>query len=739
MIRKFYATAALALLTTIGAQAQLTQETIVFPRGSVWKYLDNGSDQGTAWYDVSFNDAAWASGPAELGYGDGNEATVVSFGPSSGAKYPCTYFRSSFNLTALPTGNQRVVVKLRRDDGAVIYINGQEVVRDNMPSGTITYQTWATGTVDGSNESTYFTFTIPATALVVGNNVIAAQIHQDRPSSSDISFDLEIAFTEFLAPLECDSHLDSLHISRFVSVLPSVQPDSLRIPATHTFQMLVQEGDPYTDPNEGVTKGLFDFTGFVPKNGTSSTEGWLSLNHELGSWPAAGVSMMTLNFDTANSVWNVTNNTPVDFSVVYGTGRNCSGAVTPWGTVITAEETLPSADVNGDGFQDVGWLVELDPETATVRDHRGNNRPQKLWKLGRMSHENCVVNPWDRKTVYLGNDENPGYIFRFIADNPEDLTAGQLYVLKLDGPLNSATTGSWVGIPNTTPADCNNARSFAASVGATNFDQIEDVEISPLDSMIYFTSKASSRVYRFRDEGVRVSRAEVFVGNSDFIYNIRTEDDIIPEQWRGGVDNLTFDSKGNLYVIQDGGRNHIWMVPPCHTQMEPAVKLFAVTPAGCEPTGMTMTPDDKYMFVSMQHPSSSNATEQLDASGRLVKFNRESCIVIARKEFLGPEAIKDTTGTEEPKNIGGLKAINAINVYPNPTDGNVSIAVDVAFEGNAMISITAVNGADVRLISRRLQKGNNQVEVDMKNLPAGMYFATVSVNGQSSTVKIVKQ
>lgn len=728
----------LAIAMALGAQAQQVRETVIMPRGSSWKYLDNGTDQGTNWYSVNFNDSAWASGLAELGYGDGGEATVLNYVPFNGGKNPCTYFRKSFALTAMPVGSQKLGLKIKRDDGVVVYINGQEAFRDNMPSGAVGYDTYASATVDGGNESTFFYYDVPDSFFVLGNNTIAVSIHQDRPQSSDISFDLEVVMSEFTPPVVCDQSLDSLHISRFVSVMPSVQPDSIRIPSTHTFQMIVQEGDPYTNAAEGNTKGLFDFTGFVPRNG-SSTEGWLSINHELGSWPAAGVSMLTINFDTANSIWNVTNNTPVDFTDVEGTGRNCSGTVTPWGTIITSEETLPSRDNNGDGYQDIGWNVEIDPATASIVDHNGDGKKEKLWGLGRMSHENVVVNPWDRKTVYQGNDENPGYIFRFIADVPEDLTRGQLYVLKLDGPLDNATTGQWIGIPNSTPADCNNARAFASAVGATNFDQIEDVEISPLDSMIYFTSKASSRVYRFKDEGQRVSRVEVFVGNSASIYNIQTENDIVPEQWRGGVDNLTFDSKGNLYVIQDGGRNHIWMVPPCHTQTNPAVKLFAVTPAGSEPTGMTMSPDDKFMFVSIQHPSSSNATEQKDASGRLVKFNRESAIVIARKEFLGPEAIKpDTTGTTSVTEWGN-EAINSFTAYPNPTSHNVTLNADVSYPANAIITLTTIQGADVRLISRRFEKGLNSVELDLQNLPSGLYIATISVNGTKKSIKIIKQ
>jgi len=62
--------------------------------GDSWKYLDDGSNQGTAWRTPGFNDSSWAEGNAELGYGDGDEATVVSYGPSSNNKYITTYFRS---------------------------------------------------------------------------------------------------------------------------------------------------------------------------------------------------------------------------------------------------------------------------------------------------------------------------------------------------------------------------------------------------------------------------------------------------------------------------------------------------------------------------------------------------------------------------------------------------------------------------------------------------------------------
>ncbi|MCW5920378.1 MAG: hypothetical protein KIS71_11420, partial [Bacteroidetes bacterium] len=63
----------------------------IFPLNSVWKYLDNGTNQGTAWRDSNFSDASWSSGNAKFGYGEGDESTIVSFGPNAANKFVTTY------------------------------------------------------------------------------------------------------------------------------------------------------------------------------------------------------------------------------------------------------------------------------------------------------------------------------------------------------------------------------------------------------------------------------------------------------------------------------------------------------------------------------------------------------------------------------------------------------------------------------------------------------------------------
>ena len=175
-----------------------TTSMTLISRGSVWRYKDDGSDQGAAWRYLNFNDDSWAAGPAQLGYGDNDEATVVGYGPSSSNKYPTTYFRHVFNVENASDFTE-LSLGIVRDDGAVVYINGVEATpRINMQSGNINYLTWASGSnvpVGGADESTFYTYDIDPDILLDGSNIIAVEIHQVNGTSSDISFDLELAGT----------------------------------------------------------------------------------------------------------------------------------------------------------------------------------------------------------------------------------------------------------------------------------------------------------------------------------------------------------------------------------------------------------------------------------------------------------------------------------------------------------------------------------------------------------------
>ena len=183
--------AALLAVSAISPAPMQAQQSVLVPAGALWKYLDTGADQGTAWRTPAFNDSGWKTGAAELGYGDGDEATLVAYGPNSTAKFTTTYFRRAFTV-ADPSAYGGLTLRVLRDDGAIVYLNGTEVFRTNMPTGAVTAATFASSVVFDANERTYVTAAVNPARLVAGTNVLAVEIHQSDATSSDISFNLEL-------------------------------------------------------------------------------------------------------------------------------------------------------------------------------------------------------------------------------------------------------------------------------------------------------------------------------------------------------------------------------------------------------------------------------------------------------------------------------------------------------------------------------------------------------------------
>jgi len=194
-------------MTTIGDQSLLAPnltlsaaaDQTMIAAGSTWKYHAQGVDLGTAWRTVDFIDNTWASGPAQLGYGDGDESTTLSFGGNTSNRYPTYYFRHSFSVTN-PNSTASLTLRYLRDDGCVIYLNGVEIVRSNMPGGSIAYNTLATSAIGGADETSWHQTAVNPALLRVGTNVIAVELHQSAINSSDISFDLELISTPAQGP-----------------------------------------------------------------------------------------------------------------------------------------------------------------------------------------------------------------------------------------------------------------------------------------------------------------------------------------------------------------------------------------------------------------------------------------------------------------------------------------------------------------------------------------------------------
>jgi hypothetical protein len=160
------------------------------PADANWRYLDDGSNQGTGWRASAFDDSTWDFGLAELGYGD-TQTTTVGYGGDPNNKYITTYFRKEFTIADHSIYNS-IDLEAIRDDGMVVYLNGIEIWRDHI-SGTVDYTTLADSPeIGGSGETTWITNNIATTGLITGTNVIAVEIHQVLITSSDISFNFKL-------------------------------------------------------------------------------------------------------------------------------------------------------------------------------------------------------------------------------------------------------------------------------------------------------------------------------------------------------------------------------------------------------------------------------------------------------------------------------------------------------------------------------------------------------------------
>lgn len=169
--------------------------TVLSPLGATWKYLDNGSDQGTAWRAPGFNDSTWSNGVARLGFGADAAATTTIRRYLSGTSGPQAtnyYFRRAF-VVADPSAFATVQFRYQRDDGCVVYLNGSLLFTNNMGAGPYTSLTLAASTISGAAATQLFhTNTFPASILLAGTNTIAVEVHQVSATSSDIAWEMQV-------------------------------------------------------------------------------------------------------------------------------------------------------------------------------------------------------------------------------------------------------------------------------------------------------------------------------------------------------------------------------------------------------------------------------------------------------------------------------------------------------------------------------------------------------------------
>lgn len=168
--------------------AESSETTTLVASGSQWQYYDGGSLDGQSWTSTAYNDQAWSQGQAPIGYGKDQAVTTTT------SMLPTYYFRTRFTLDEQPASDAEFMLNYVVDDGFILYINGVEAGRYNMPAGSVGYSTYAT--TYAPNNPDQGTLTLNAGLLRKGENVVAVEVHNNSANSSDILWEASLLLSE---------------------------------------------------------------------------------------------------------------------------------------------------------------------------------------------------------------------------------------------------------------------------------------------------------------------------------------------------------------------------------------------------------------------------------------------------------------------------------------------------------------------------------------------------------------
>lgn len=170
--------------------SNLFSQKQIIASGEEWQYYDKGYLDNN-WFLNLDDTKNWKTGITPIGYGDRKITTQISFGSDKDNKHLSKYFKKTVNISN-PSEYLAYGFQLKRDDGIIIYLNGKEVFRNNLPLGTITSKTLAIDLIDGKSESEIIFTALDTKDFLIGKNTISVSIHQASESSSDCIFDFEM-------------------------------------------------------------------------------------------------------------------------------------------------------------------------------------------------------------------------------------------------------------------------------------------------------------------------------------------------------------------------------------------------------------------------------------------------------------------------------------------------------------------------------------------------------------------
>ncbi|MBN1185737.1 MAG: CotH kinase family protein [Bacteroidales bacterium] len=171
-----------------------TITTTAIPAESEWKYKDTAIAYPANWNTSIYDDSQWESGNGQLGYGDGDENTTISYGADPNNKTPTALFRKTIYI-ADTSLMEDINLGILCDDGAIVYVNGTEVCRFNINAGTVAFTDYAASTMSNPAENSFNYTELSKDAFVDGDNIISCEVHQANATSTDMGFDLTLSYT----------------------------------------------------------------------------------------------------------------------------------------------------------------------------------------------------------------------------------------------------------------------------------------------------------------------------------------------------------------------------------------------------------------------------------------------------------------------------------------------------------------------------------------------------------------
>jgi hypothetical protein len=356
--------------------------------------------------------------------------------------------------------------------------------------------------------------------------------------------------------------MSSPTISNIANLGPLLDPDEngLRLPAGFSSRVIARSGT------------MVEASGYVwhnaPDGGgvfTTGDGGWIYVSNsetfaEVGGEVRGG----------ASAVRFASNGNIVDaYRILEGTDFNCAGGMTPWGTWLSCEET------------ETGRVWECDP--------LGERDALVHPAMGVFEHEAAAVDAANRH-VYLTEDVGDGRLYRFVYENAEDLSAGELQVAEVlgGGPEGAV---EWRTVPDPSGVSEETRYQVPAS---TEFDGGEGIWLH--ERVIYFATKGDNRVWTY-DTGTSMLT---------ILYDAATSSTPILT----GVDNLSVTPAGDVVVGEDGGDMQVVAI----SAAGPIVPLVQITGQdGSEVTGPVFGPSLQRLYFSSQRGT--EGTELLGMSG----------------------------------------------------------------------------------------------------------------------------